>query len=58
MKLTQRNDFIKKLKALVVKQEKANKAKDPNSGSIVMSRKMSKEDVGHCRGEVELWEGK
>lgn len=55
MKAADRTSFYKKLKALVLAEEKKNLAKNASSGHIMMARKVLSTEFTHCRSGIVAW---
>ncbi len=55
MKSKEKVAFYKKLKLLVLSEEKKNVSKNPSSGHIVMIRKVPATDFSHCRAGIVSW---
>lgn len=55
MKSAEKNLLYKKLKELIMMEEKKNLAKNASSGHIMMARKASSTDYSHCRAGIVSW---
>lgn len=55
MKTTDRKKFLKELKELVLRQDKANKAKNSSSGSVEMLQFIKRSDLSYCGSGISKW---
>ena len=55
MKVADKTVFYKKLKALVLAEEKKNLLNNTSSGHITMTRKVMSDEFAHCRAGIIKW---
>lgn len=55
LKPSVKKKFLGELKAMVARQEKKNKAKDPSSGPISLEYNLDSGEVSYCHGGISKW---